>query len=117
MWDMSNLTLNFFQDNDIPFWDMANANIRVSGNDTVLSNEDDHLVLYRIDASGGTIDMTGLTGTFSLKWFDPRNGGPLLMGTVESIVGELPGVSYGSPPTIPEPADGEDWALLIRKLP
>lgn len=112
MWTVSNYALGFFRDYNVPFWEMSNANSRVGNNDWVLSNEQDTLVLYRPDNVGSTIDMTGLSGTFSVSWFDPRNGGPLQTGTVSTIQGGSVS-SYGDP--IPAPLSDEDWVILIEK--
>jgi hypothetical protein len=47
-----------------------------------------------------------------VRWFDPRHGGALQLGSVHQVHG--PGrVSLGQPP-----ADtGQDWAVLVRRLP
>jgi hypothetical protein len=114
MWIVSAHALAFFHDNHIPFWEMESDNDRVpsDSNDWVLSNNDDFVVLYRLDATGGTIDMTGLSGTFSIHWYDPRRGGALQDGTVVTVMGGSL-VSYGVP--ISAPASAGDWAVLIRK--
>ena len=61
---------------------------------------------------GGTteIDLNRAQGTFQVKWYDPRNGGPLKGGTSSKVTGG--GVrALGNPPS----DGGRDWACLLRK--
>jgi hypothetical protein len=62
--------------------------------------------------SGGTteLDMSGASGTFLVRWFDPRNGGDLREGSVPHV--QAGGqVALGTPPEEPE----QDWAILVSK--
>jgi hypothetical protein len=62
--------------------------------------------------NGGTteLDLAGATGTFEVKWFNPRNGGELQDGTVRTLEGG------GRRALGTAPADvTEDWAVLVRK--
>jgi hypothetical protein len=61
---------------------------------------------------GGTaeLDLSAAAGSFGVQWFDPRSGGELQRGSVQSISGGLKR-SLGQPPRAP----GKDWAVLIRK--
>jgi hypothetical protein len=62
--------------------------------------------------AGGTsdLDLTGVTGQFSVNWFDPRNGGALKRGTPASVKGGA-AVSLGAPPDNP----AEDWLVIVRR--
>ena len=101
----------------MPFWAMSNDNTRLPDEsaDWVLSSDDgNHLVVYRksID-SLSTISMVGLTGRYSIEWYNPREGGPLMQGSVSLIVaGSITPVSYGDAPGF----DDKDWVILIRRL-
>jgi hypothetical protein len=46
---------------------------------------------------------------FSVKWFDPRNGGDLQNGPVESVTANG-FVKLGIPPSNPE----MDWVVLLQ---
>jgi Putative collagen-binding domain of a collagenase len=61
---------------------------------------------------GGTtdLDLTGAQGGFKVSWFNPRTGGALAAGTVESVNGGGK-VALGNPPG----DAGEDWLAVIRK--
>ena len=110
-WNYLRHTLGFFTDNPFPFEQMGNHNELVSGsgenaNRCLARIGDTYLVQLR---SGGihTLDLTGVTGTFTVKWFNPRNGGPLTEG------GSVEGggiVSLGMPPDTPD----EDWVVLVQ---
>jgi hypothetical protein len=113
-WDYARIALEFFRENRIPFWEMKNANALI-GN---AANKNDKYCLAKSGevylvflAKGGTtdLDMRGVTGSFTVKWFNPRTGGKLLDGSVKSVKGGG-GVSLGQPPT---DAD-QDWVVLVR---
>jgi hypothetical protein len=60
--------------------------------------------------TGMTLNLTGVAGTFTIKWFDPRNGGALQNGTVTSVSGGE-SVSLGNAPS----STDKDWAVLVQK--
>jgi len=64
--------------------------------------------------TGGTcsLDLSGVTGTFTVQWFNPRTGGPLVNGPVTQVDG---GGSV-SPGHAPQQTD-EDWLIVIRRKP
>lgn len=115
-WDYCRYALQFFADNGVPFWDMSNRNDLIGNASNNIDSgfcfakEGQVYVVYL--PSGGTrdLDLTGQTGTFSVRWFDPRNGGPLQEGTVTDISGGT-AVSLGNAPV----QVTEDWAVLVRR--
>lgn len=60
---------------------------------------------------GGTsqLNLTGAPGSYSLLWFDPRNGGALQSGSVTNLTGGA-SVSLGNPPN----STTSDWVALAR---
>jgi len=55
------------------------------------------------------LDFARVNRTFSIEWFNPREGGALQQGTVTSVTG--PGaVNVGKPPKDEE----KDWVVLVR---
>jgi Putative collagen-binding domain of a collagenase len=115
MWRQSRYALTFFKNNRIPFWQMSNNAVRVdSRTDWLLSSSDDttHVVYRRSSLTSGVIDMAGLSGSYSVRWFNPRVGGGLQIGSVTTIASGGTS-SYGLPPN---PRDTMDWAILIRKI-
>jgi len=62
------------------------------------------------DRSGNdlSLDLTGVEGEFSVRWFDPRKGGALQEGSVKMVRGGGP-VALGD-----APSDVDlDWAVLV----
>jgi hypothetical protein len=59
------------------------------------------------DGGTHTLNLTGITGSFTVKWFNPRTGG----ATIPAADLEGGGiVSLGSPPDSPT----EDWIVLVK---
>jgi hypothetical protein len=80
-------------------------------NTYVLAKPGEVYALYN-DRNGGdlSLDLRGMSGTFEVKWFDPRHGGHLRDGTVKKVDGGSV-VNLGSAPHSVE----QDWACLVRK--
>ncbi len=63
--------------------------------------------------NGGTdtaLDLSDVKGDFTLHWYNPRAGGPLITGAVTKLTGGAP-AKLGAPPADPT----EDWLAVIRK--
>ena len=115
MWTQSRYALEFFQVNNVPFWRMSNDENRVnSSTDWLLSSSDGkiHVVYRRSITSNTSINMSGLSGSYSVKWYNPRTGGTLENGSILSIVGGN-NASYGKPPNT---SDNMDWVILIKQV-
>jgi hypothetical protein len=117
MWTQSRYALEFFTKNSVPFWTMKNNNaVRVptGSSDRVLesANGETIVVQRRGTTVGSSIHMVGLpsSNTYTVLWYDPRNGGSLQDGPVKSIFGGGSNVLYGAPPNNPS----KDWILLLR---
>ncbi|MEM1178732.1 MAG: DUF5060 domain-containing protein [Acidobacteriota bacterium] len=65
------------------------------------------------DRAGGplALDLSDVpaTETFDVRWFDPRQGGALLVGDVSEVVGGLASTDLGSAPRDVD----QDWACLV----
>ena len=114
-WDYCRIALDFFHDQRIPFWEMNNADGAI-GNDR---NDNSKYCLAKAGAlylvylpNGGTteLDLSGTTGAFNVKWFNPRTGGALQDGAIKSVTGGGK-ISLGEPPS----AVQEDWLIMVRK--
>ncbi|MBC8094446.1 MAG: DUF5060 domain-containing protein [Akkermansiaceae bacterium] len=114
-WDYARIALEFFQVHQIPFWEMQNANALI-GNAT---NDNSKYCLAKAGEvyvvflpTGGTtdLDLGGVTGNFTVQWFNPRSGGALESGPVKSVTGGQT-ASLGQPPSDAT----EDWVVLLRK--
>lgn len=110
MWDLTRYALEFVRDH-LPFAQMNH-------HDELTSAEDDYCFadpgsVYAVYLpSGGTTDLDLGTSTesFRIRWFNPREGGPMRIGTVALVTG--PGsVSIGQPQIDTD----KDWVALIRR--
>lgn len=66
-------------------------------------------VVYSDDAGGLALDLSGETGSYSVRWYDPVAGGALQTGSVPSISGG--GVALLGDP----PGAGDEWVVLVRR--
>jgi len=113
-WDYCRIALGFFYDNDIPFWEMNNA-------DNLLENKDDGnpgycfarpgdiYVIFLHQGGSTVLNLDNLISSFNIHWFNPREGGILQKGSLTEVKG--PGkVSLGQPPS----DESQDWVILVR---
>jgi len=114
-WDYGRIALEFFKSNQIPFWEMKNADELVGNpkndNSKYCFTKPGELYLVFLRDGGSTdLDLSSLNGEFAVKWFNPRTGGALADGSVKSVKGGGK-VMLGQPPA---DAD-EDWLIVVRK--
>ena len=58
-----------------------------------------------------TIDLGAYQGTYEVRWYDPKKGGALQVGSVATLTaGGKDWVEVGRPPSDPK----RDWVLLVR---
>jgi hypothetical protein len=113
-WDYCRIALEFFREHNIPFWEMTNANARIDNdqNDNrgyCLANPGVVFVVYLANGGPTQLDLGQSSQNYTVSWFDPRSGGPLLAGAVTGVQG--PGrVALGDPPR----DLSEDWVIVIR---
>ena len=84
------------------------SNSGEGGNRCLAKIGDTYLVQLR---SGGshTLDLSGGTGTFTVNWFNPRSGGPLIPAADVTAGGVI---SLGTPPD----STTEDWIVLVESI-
>lgn len=110
MWDLTALAVDFFHDH-LPFTEMVPADALTSATaDYCLAKAGQVYAVY-LPAGGTTsLNLTGASGTFDVRWFDPRNGGALRTGTVAAVTGGAT-VGLGLPPV----ETARDWVVLVRR--
>lgn len=114
-WDFCRIALEFFDQQQIPFWDMRNADEAVgnTGHDNsryCLAQPGQLYLVYLPDGGTTDIDLTGTEGTFTVRWFNPRAGGALQHGSREQVDAGARR-SVGAPPA----TDQEDWLVILRR--
>ncbi len=108
LWDQTRYALEFFHQH-LPFWEMnADNSLASTEGAYVLAKPGEIYAVFLPE--GGETELTLAEGSYSVAWYDPRGGGALQVGTVETVEG--PGAqSLGAPP-----ADADkDWAVLVKK--
>ena len=110
-WDYCRHALEFLAASDVPFELMKNQNPLVSGNgenaNRCLARTGD---TYLVQLHGGgthTLNLAGVSGQFTVQWFNPRSGGSPVSRPAVTGGGT---VSLGSPPDTPT----QDWIVLVR---
>ncbi len=107
MWDFTRYAVEFFQQH-LPFDEMQAEDESVSNPAAYCFAKKGEIYAVYL-GEGGTTNLSLSEGTYSVEWYDPRNGGSLQKGSNDRLTG--PGaVSIGLPP-----AEGKrDWVALIR---
>ena len=116
MWVQNKHALYFFSQHNIPFQNMSNKNSLVNTGHWCLVGKYDSqepvLVIY-ISSGTSTINLIDVTSPTSVsilvKWYDPRSGGGLQIGSVSSLqLGQGP-QSLGNAPN----SGDKDWIVLL----
>ena len=110
-WDLARFCLQFFKDNQVPFWEMQNDDALTSSTaDHCLRKSGEAYVSYLPGGGTTSLSLSGASGTYSVRWFDPRNGGTLKTGSVTSVSGGGT-VGLGNPPS----DSTKDWVILVKR--
>lgn len=113
-WDYCRYSLEFFENNEIPFWAMENTNALIGNTNLDVNagfcfSKPGTYVVYIPKAGKVELDLSGVSGDLNVRWFNPRKGGELQVGSVSTVKGGAK-VDLGNPPA---EAD-EDWIVLVR---
>ena len=111
-WDQNRYALHFFE-NHIPFWEMAPAdNLTADTASYCLAKKDEVYVVYLpAGAKTSLLKLGTSANTFSVNWYNPRQGGELQNSSIKEVTGGN-SVAIGLPPSEPT----EDWVILLQKL-
>jgi hypothetical protein len=114
-WQYGRIALDFFRTQKIPVADMANCDELVGNashdNSRYCFGKSGEVYLVYLPTGGATdLNLSGVTGSLTVRWFDPRHGGELKKSPVAAVRGGTR-VSLGPPPD----ASGEDWLVVVRR--
>ena len=114
-WDYCNIALTFFREHSVPFWNMTNAdaligNAKGDNSKFCLAKKGELYLVYLPDGGTTELDLSGATGEFNVHWFNPRSGGALANGSVDSVSGGGK-AALGTAPSHPD----QDWLTVIRR--
>jgi hypothetical protein len=110
MWDQTRYAVEFFR-NHLPFAEMTpNDLLTDATGDYVLAKPGGIYAVYLPAGGPAKLNLEQNSGPFTVRWYNPRAGGELRKGTVDTISG--PGShEIGLPPADPT----LDWVALVRK--
>ena len=115
-WDVCRHFLDFWKLSGAAFHAMSNRNDLVSGSgnnaNRCLANPGTEYVVQLYNGGTATLDLTDASGPFQIRWFDPRDGGAMQTGSVDSVTGGGV-VSLGDPPADP----AQDWIVHVSADP
>ena len=114
-WDFGRIALTFFRDQRIPLVEMASVdelvgNPRHDNSKWALAKRGELYLVYLPTGGPADLDLSGVSGRFSVNWFDPEHGGALTRGPVMTVTGGGH-ASLGAPPGRP----GGDWLAVVRR--
>lgn len=94
----------------LPFTEMrSNDDLTPVSDDYVLAMPGEVYAVYLPNGGTTTLDLSGATGNFEVKWYDPRHGGELQDGSVARVDGG------DVRPLGDAPSEHtSDWAVLVR---
>ncbi|MBN2474792.1 MAG: DUF5060 domain-containing protein [Pirellulales bacterium] len=108
LWDQTRYALEFFQQH-LPFTRMqSDDGLTTQADDYCFARDGEVYAVYLPE--GGSTELRLPEGDYTVKWYDPRRGGPLQNGTVRRLTGR------GSRWIGEAPAEEtRDWVVLIRR--
>ncbi len=114
-WDYCRIAVNFLSDNKIPFQDMKNRNELIGNTDLnkdkhCLAKDGEIYLIYLAYSKTTSLDLTGISGDFTIEWFNPMQGGKLQRGNIKTVkAGKIVALGYAQ-----SKAD-QDWTVIVRK--
>ena len=111
-WDLLRYAHQFFT-LYLPFQRMRHAGeLTPDTHDFVFAAPGEVYAVYLPNGGSPELDLTAASGEFEVKWYDPRYGGGLQNGAVQSVQGGARR-ALGQPPHTRD----QDWAVLVRRAP
>ena len=114
-WNQCRYALEFFNNNAIPFQNMTNRNdllTGASGGRYCFATNGQVYVALILSHATPSLNLSGVSGDFTVRWFDPFHGGGLQTGSVAQVTGGGTR-SLGNPPA----TSTKDWVVLVKLVP
>ena len=109
-WDQGKIALDFFKDNMIPFTEMESHDEMVLTNGDYCFAKPGEIYVFYLKNGSSKADLSSVSGSLEVKWFNPRSGGELQNGSRKTVTSGND-VDLGVSPQ----NDGKDWVVLVRK--
>jgi len=111
MWEFTRYALDFFQGH-LPFWEMYHHDgLTWESGDYVLAKPGEVYAIYLPQGGSPVLELKDYHHPFSVRWYDPREGGPLQTGSRPTVTGGSPTVGLGAPPH----SEDKDWVVLVKR--
>ncbi len=110
MWDLTRYALEFFH-SQLPYAKMDHHDELTSAQDDYCLAQPGTCYAIYLPSGGSTdLDLGDTTQAFTIRWFDPRRGGPMRIGSTALATG--PGIiNIGQAPD----STDKDWVVLIQR--
>lgn len=108
MWDQCLHALNFFRDNEIPYWEMEPSDDWTKNDDFILAKGDSEVVVFQKRGAKAATELKKLSGNYAVRWYNPKTGA--FVGKSQTMSANK-GLNLGTPPSAPD----QDWVVWIKK--
>lgn len=110
-WDQNRYALQFFK--QIPFWEMSPADELTADEKSFCLAKKDHIyvVFIPMELKTTSLDIGTSGKEFSIQWYNPRNGGAFVKGSVVKVKAQG-SVQLGFPPE----DRNKDWVILLKEI-
>lgn len=109
-WEQGKIALDFFNQNDIPFWEMKSQDHLVLKKGDYCFAKPGEIYVFLFKQGVAQVDLSAASGTMTVQWYNPRAGGGLQAGEVKTVNAGA-NVDLGNPP---EDQD-KDWIALVAR--
>jgi hypothetical protein len=109
-WEQGKIALDFFNNNNIPFWQMESHDEMILTEKDYAFAKPDEVYVFFLKNGQANIDLSSASKKLHVYWYNPRTGGELQIGSSKTV---NPGskVNLG---TAPNEVD-KDWVVLLRR--
>ncbi|MGC6465746.1 MAG: DUF5060 domain-containing protein [Akkermansiaceae bacterium] len=110
-WDQCGHALQFFREQNLPASEMSCMDDLLEGAPgfCLAKPGEVFLILIKDASKDFTLNLGEKAGSYTVKWFDPRNGGGLQEGSIDKLEGSGR-QSLGKAPG----NQGRDWVILVK---
>lgn len=108
-WDQCRYLQEFFAKADVDITSSENHDELVGREDYCLADPGTYYIVL-LKQGRGTLDLKGVSGSYTVRWYNPRRGGDLTADEVRTVQG-------GAVVTLARTGDesDRDWVVLVRK--
>jgi hypothetical protein len=114
-WEYAKIAIDFYNNSGLSFLEMTNQNDLIGNANNekekyCLAKEGEVYLVYLGYTNTSSLDLSGVSGSFNVTWFNPRTGESNLKGKVKRVKGGNT-VDLGTAPK----NTNEDWLAIIKK--